>query len=353
MTPSPSAGKSDWIVGIRVWIERAGRAILGKGRVELLEGIDRCHSISEAARQMGMSYRRAWLLVQSINAGAGEPLVEAAVGGIQGGGARLTDLGRQAVALFRELQEHLQTSAAALQPRLAFPVTTAPAVHIAAAVSLEEVLGQLLADFALRQPGVSVRTVFGASDELADHILAGTAVDLFLSADVRQVDRLAAAGLVESNGRSVLAGNRLAMIGPADAPFPVRRVNDLLRPEVERVALAKSGTPLGNYSLAYLKEAGLHDALLPRLFRVDSSRSVVAAVQAGRAEVGLAYASDATRAAGCRVLLRVRQAPLPIHFIGCLLRCGQQGSAARVLLDYLASPAARHCFRRWGFLPAR
>jgi molybdate transport system regulatory protein len=48
----------DWKVGLRVWIESAGRAILGKGRLELLEGIERFHSISEAARQMGMSYRR-------------------------------------------------------------------------------------------------------------------------------------------------------------------------------------------------------------------------------------------------------------------------------------------------------
>ena len=63
---------SDWTVGFRVWVERAGRAILGKGRLELLEAIDRWHSISAAARQIGMSYRRAWLLVQSVNEAAGE-----------------------------------------------------------------------------------------------------------------------------------------------------------------------------------------------------------------------------------------------------------------------------------------
>src|SRR6476659_4387197 len=118
MTGDDHPWKSDWTVGLRVWAERAGRTILGKGRLELLEGIDRWHSISEAARQMGMSYRRAWLLVQSVNEAAGAALVEAATGGSHGGGARLTPLGRQALDVFRELQDELHGTAAAVLQRL-------------------------------------------------------------------------------------------------------------------------------------------------------------------------------------------------------------------------------------------
>ena len=102
----------DWNVGVRVWIERDGKAILGGGRVELLEGIERSRSISAAARRMRMSYRRAWLLVQEMNSAAGEPLVEAVVGGSHGGGARLTPHGRTAIAIFRDLQRRVARSAA-------------------------------------------------------------------------------------------------------------------------------------------------------------------------------------------------------------------------------------------------
>ena len=109
---------SDWTVGLRIWAERNGQALLGPGRVELLEEIDRRHSISEAARRLGMSYRRAWLLVQSINTAAGEPLVLAATGGVHGGGARLTESARQAVAVYRELQARLQQTAECVWPRL-------------------------------------------------------------------------------------------------------------------------------------------------------------------------------------------------------------------------------------------
>ncbi|HEX5471127.1 MAG TPA: hypothetical protein VFW73_04540, partial [Lacipirellulaceae bacterium] len=66
-----------WEVGLRVWIERAGEAVLGEGRAELLAAIDREHSITKAARTAGMSYRRAWNLIQATNTAAGESLVEA------------------------------------------------------------------------------------------------------------------------------------------------------------------------------------------------------------------------------------------------------------------------------------
>ncbi|HEV3118289.1 MAG TPA: winged helix-turn-helix domain-containing protein, partial [Gemmataceae bacterium] len=139
----------DWEVGVRVWVERAGQAILGKGRLELLEGIDRWRSISEAARQLGISYRHAWLMIQDINQAAGEPLVATATGGIQGGGAQLTPKGQKALAIFRQLQDQLHETAASLLARCIQAPQTA-SVHVAAAVSLEEVLGRLVTAYALR-----------------------------------------------------------------------------------------------------------------------------------------------------------------------------------------------------------
>ncbi|MDX1375660.1 MAG: LysR family transcriptional regulator, partial [Burkholderiales bacterium] len=63
---------------------------VGPGRANLLEAIGRTGSISAAARELGMSYRRAWLLVDAVNRAFRRPLVERAAGGRGGGGARLT-----------------------------------------------------------------------------------------------------------------------------------------------------------------------------------------------------------------------------------------------------------------------
>jgi molybdate transport system regulatory protein len=107
-----SSGK--WGLKVRVWVERDGRKVLGPGRAELLGHIERLRSISAAAKEMGMSYRRAWELVHDMNEAAGVPLVEASPGGPHGGGASVTAHGREAIRLYQSLLARFAAGKAAL-----------------------------------------------------------------------------------------------------------------------------------------------------------------------------------------------------------------------------------------------
>jgi molybdate transport system regulatory protein len=78
---------------------------VGPGRADLMELIAETGSISEAAKRMGMSYKRAWGLVQALNDGWGAPLVETARGGAAQGGAVLTDDGREVLSRYRRMQQ--------------------------------------------------------------------------------------------------------------------------------------------------------------------------------------------------------------------------------------------------------
>lgn len=78
--------------------------ILGPGKADLLQGIAEEGSISAAGRRMKMSYKRAWMLVEDMNAAFVAPLVESSRGGQKGGGARLTDAGETVLAEFRSLE---------------------------------------------------------------------------------------------------------------------------------------------------------------------------------------------------------------------------------------------------------
>lgn len=78
--------------------------VLGPGKVDLLEAIGRTGSISAAGRELGMSYRRAWLLVDALNHMFPDALVRAAPGGSRGGGAKLTDYGRGVAAAYRRVE---------------------------------------------------------------------------------------------------------------------------------------------------------------------------------------------------------------------------------------------------------
>lgn len=97
-------------------------AMLGPGKAELLERIRDTGSISAAGRAMKMSYKRAWMLVEEMNAAFRAPLVDSARGGVGGGGARLTDEGRAVLALYREVEVAAAMAGAAqiaaLQARL-------------------------------------------------------------------------------------------------------------------------------------------------------------------------------------------------------------------------------------------
>lgn len=79
-------------------------AYVGPGRADLLELIGETGSISAAGKRMGMSYKRAWGLVQALNDGFGTPLVETSRGGAEQGGTVLTPLGRDVLACYRTMQ---------------------------------------------------------------------------------------------------------------------------------------------------------------------------------------------------------------------------------------------------------
>lgn len=86
---------------------------LGPGKVRLLELIAETGSISAAARAMEMSYRRAWMLVRSMNEGFGVPVLTPSVGGSRGGGATITAFGREVISRYRRMEARARTAIAA------------------------------------------------------------------------------------------------------------------------------------------------------------------------------------------------------------------------------------------------
>lgn len=84
---------------------------MGPGKAALLEAIAETGSISAAARKLGMSYRRAWTLVDTMNRCWRDPLVETSAGGAHGGGARLSAAGEEALRYYRALEDAIRQAA--------------------------------------------------------------------------------------------------------------------------------------------------------------------------------------------------------------------------------------------------
>lgn len=106
----PSTGKSPGTPVVRgaIWIEIGQEPALTEAGADLLEQIDARQSLSEAARRLRYSYRRAWLLVDAMNRRWPQPLVQTAIGGKHGGGTILTPLGHHVLKVYREIQIQLE-----------------------------------------------------------------------------------------------------------------------------------------------------------------------------------------------------------------------------------------------------
>jgi molybdate transport system regulatory protein len=98
---------------VRPRIQLGGALTIGPGKIDLLRAVAQTRSISAAARKLSMPYKRAWLLIDTLNQGFGRPVVETATGGRGGGGARLTALGEALIARYDALEASINTSAAA------------------------------------------------------------------------------------------------------------------------------------------------------------------------------------------------------------------------------------------------
>jgi molybdate transport system regulatory protein len=115
--------------GLTLRVIGAGSPAIGPGKAALVEHIEKSGSISSAARAMGMSYRRAWQLVEGLNESFAEPVVVTAIGGKRGGGAKVTVFGQELVRRFRAMENKASAAIAGDLQQLTRRLKKRPAVR--------------------------------------------------------------------------------------------------------------------------------------------------------------------------------------------------------------------------------
>ncbi len=213
-----------------------------------------------------------------------------------------------------------------------------PSLTISAAASLQDVLPELRRAWAEDHPDRPLLINVGGSAQLARQIQSGARVDLFLSADSAQADRVD--GVV---ARRDLLSNRLVLIGRAGSS---RGLDD-----AARVAVGDPAVPVGAYARRYLEAAGRMGDLKDRLVSTGHVRHVLATVRSGDADLGIVYATDAASDDSVVVVAALDRGLVgPIVYPALAL-----SEDAVALLDWLAGPRARAIFEAGGFevLPVR
>jgi molybdate transport system substrate-binding protein len=225
-----------------------------------------------------------------------------------------------------------------------------PPLHVAAAVSLTEVLEQASRRYE-RATGDRVVLNFAASNVLSRQIEAGAPVDVFVSADASQMERLVVRDLVVSDTVADLLANQLVVVTPSGRPLPSPAPGGLMDPAVKRIALGDpAAVPAGVYARRWLERLDLWERVEPRVVPSGSVRAALAAVEAGNADAAVVYFTDArtSRAIDVAYVVPVEQAP-PVVYPAAVIAGRPAGDRARRYLAWLRGPEATPIFTAAGF----
>ena len=224
-----------------------------------------------------------------------------------------------------------------------------PEVMVYAAASLRDALREL-APACERAAGVRLLFNFGASNELARQIEAANKADVFFSADASWMDKVAEAGLVDGASRRAVLSNRLVVVGARGVSWTVASAADLARAPARLISLANpEAVPAGKYARGWLERQGQWEAVAPRVLPGVDVRAALAAVEAGAADLGIVYATDARASKAVRVVGVFPASSHPsIRYPVALLKASRSSDAAG-FRAFLLSKQGRAIFARHGF----
>jgi len=238
------------------------------------------------------------------------------------------------------------------------PKTT---LQVFAAASLADAFNEIGQRLEQKRPGLTVRINFAGSQQLVTQIEQGAAADVFASADERWMTYAKQHDLV-SGESSIFARNRLVVIVPKTNPARIHRLQDLARGGVKLV-IGADAVPVGRYSRTVLQNLSRDPAfgadfatrtLKNVVSEEENVKSVVAKVQLGEADAGIAYRSDVTPGAAryIRLIEIPEQANVIASYPIAMIKDAREPDAAASFIELVLSSEGQSILERRGLIPA-
>jgi molybdate transport system substrate-binding protein len=202
------------------------------------------------------------------------------------------------------------------------------------------------------QTGIKTSFNFGSTGQLAQQIERGAPVDLFAAADVGRVDALEAKGLILPDTRKVYALGRITLWTRADSPLRFERLEDLLRPEVQRVAIANPDhAPYGVATRQALQSAGIWEKLQDKIVLAENAQQTLQYAQTGNVDAAIVPLSLSHQGGGRWVLIPAEMHRPLVQALAVIKGAAHEREARR-FADFVTGPRGKEVLDKYGFAPA-
>jgi len=230
-----------------------------------------------------------------------------------------------------------------------WPVDAAE-ITVFAAASLTDALKQV-ATAHQKHSNDKVLFNFAASSTLARQIEEGAPADIFFSADEARMNALENKGLILKQTRKSRLSNSLVIVVAAEGGAAVNHPQDLATEKVKRLALADpKAVPAGIYAEEYLRKQNLWRSVASKVIPTENVRAALAAVEAGNADAGIVYKTDAAISKQVKVACEIPAKDGPdISYPMAIVSGSKQPESAQKFHQFLASEEAGKIFETFGF----
>ncbi|MFV9473310.1 molybdate ABC transporter substrate-binding protein [Advenella sp. RU8] len=231
-----------------------------------------------------------------------------------------------------------------------FGGVSAATITVSAAASLKDVFQEIGQKFEQEHKGHNIDFNFGGSGSLLQQIRNGAPVDVFASADLKNMDSANEGGFLQNNEQTNFVKNELVLIVPAGSTLQLENLNDLQKGEVKRIAIGNpSSVPAGRYTETALKKAGLDEVLKDKAVFTQNVRQALEYVANANVEAGFVYGTDAKILADkVKVAFNV-DLEKPVIYPIAVLKDSKEPELANQFVDYVLSEDSRVIFDKYGF----
>ncbi|SFA91335.1 MULTISPECIES: molybdate ABC transporter substrate-binding protein [unclassified Bacillus (in: firmicutes)] len=222
---------------------------------------------------------------------------------------------------------------------------------ISAAISLNEALTEIQAEFTKKHPNIHTSLNLAGSGTLQQQIIQGAPVDIFISASSEKFTELEKRDLLIKQSKKNLLSNELVLISNKTSKANFNKFEDLTSPSIKKIAIGTpESVPAGMYARQSLEKLGIWDEVEEKILYAKDVRQVLTYVETGNVDAGIVYMTEAKSSEKVKIITKADPATHDqIIYPSGIINSSKHVKEANLFYDFLTSAFASEIFKKYGF----